>query len=99
MILHNTQCTINGVNYDKLQLGGGMKVEKLEIFFFGFPRVVGMHHFPNLSMLCIMNQKIGKISGLQSCVNLKELCICEGAIEVLFFHFEDTYACSFSSQF
>ena len=84
MILHNTQCTINGVNYDKLQLGGGMKVEKLEIFFFGFPRVVGMHHFPNLSMLCIMNQKISKISGLQSCVNLKELWICEGAIEVLF---------------
>jgi len=86
MILHNTQCTINDVNYDKLQLGGGMKVNKLEIFF-GFPRVVGMHHFPNLSVLCVMNQKISKISGLQSCVNLKELWICEGAIEVfVFFH-------------
>ena len=83
-ILHNTQCTINGVNYDKLQLGGGVKVKKLEIFFFGFPRVVSMHHFPNLSVLCVMNQKISKISGLQSCVNLKELWICEGAVEVFF---------------
>lgn len=78
------QCTINGVNYDKLQMGAGSKVKKLEIFFFGFPHIVGMRHFPNLRSLCVVNQKIGKLSGLESCWQLEELWVCEGNIKVCF---------------
>ena len=76
------QCTVNGINYEKLQMGGGSKVNKLEIFFFGFPRVVGLQHFPNLTSLCVINQKISRLSGLESCTALQELWVCEGQIEV-----------------
>ena len=41
-----------------------------------------MHHFPNLTSLCVMNQKVNKISGLENCRLLEELWICEGCIEV-----------------
>ena len=76
------QCTVNGVNYEKLPMGGGLQKTKLEIFFFGFPRIVGMRHFPNLTYLCVMNQKIEKLSGLETCKNLEELWVCEGVIAV-----------------
>ena len=78
----HTQCTVNGVNYEKLQMGAGSTVKKLEIFFFGFPRVVCLHHFPNLTSLCVVNQKISRLSGLESCMALQELWVCEGQIEV-----------------
>ncbi|KAL5493183.1 hypothetical protein EMCRGX_G014321 [Ephydatia muelleri] len=74
-------CTVNGINHNRLNTGEGTNVHCLEIFFFGFPKIVGMHHFPNLTSLCIMNQKIYKISGLESCRLLEELWICEGCIE------------------
>ena len=59
-----------------------MKTQQLEIFFFGYPRIVGLHHFPVLRCLRIVNQKIKSMKGLQCCHSLKELWICEGDIEV-----------------
>ncbi len=73
---------MNGISYDKLHSGVGLTVTQLEVFFFGFPRVVGMGNFPNLTRLCIMNQDIGSMAGLQTCRHLEELWICEGGISV-----------------
>lgn len=56
----------------------------LEIFFFGCPRIVGLHHFPFLSCLRIVNQRISSMKGLSVCTSLNELWICEGDIEVCF---------------
>ena len=50
------------------------------MFFFGYPRIVGMQHFPNLSKLSIVNQKIGSMKGIEACMNLEELWICEGQL-------------------
>ncbi|XP_019851716.1 PREDICTED: leucine-rich repeat-containing protein 9-like [Amphimedon queenslandica] len=76
-------CTVNGLNYDKLPQGVGLKVKCLEIFFFGCPRIVGLSHFPSLSILRIINQRIFSMNGVGSCPSLKELWICEGDIEVI----------------
>ena len=53
---------------------------ELEMFFFGFPRIVGMKHFPRLTKLCIVNQKITSMKGIESCKSLQELWICEGQL-------------------
>ena len=54
----------------------------MEIFFFEFPCIVGLHHFPNLSVLRVVNQPIRLLSGLEGCGNLRELWVCEGEVEV-----------------
>ena len=79
----STQCALNGVNYDKLlQNGRNENVAQMEIFFFGFPRIVGLHYFPNLSVLRVVNQPIRSLSGLEGCGNLRELWVCEGGVKV-----------------
>ena len=70
------------MNYDKLINGAGNKIKSLEMFFFGCPRIVGLQNFPNLSCLKVVNQKIGSMRGIESCITLEELWICEGEIEV-----------------
>lgn len=76
-----SQCIGNGVNYEKLvEEGCGGKVQELEMFFFGYPRIVGLEHFPNLTKLCIVNQKISSMKGVEACMNLEELWVCEGKL-------------------
>lgn len=75
------QCINNGINYEKLvEEGGGGKVLELEMFFFGYPRVVGMEYFPSLTKLRVVNQKINSMKGVEACMNLEELWICEGQL-------------------
>lgn len=76
------QCAVNGVTYEKLALGCGTEVRRLEMFFFGCPRITGLNSFPNLRVLCIVNQRFGQISGLDSCRCLEELWICETQVNV-----------------
>ena len=76
------KCTVNGISYDKLSQGAGVKVKCLEVFFFGCSRVVDLHHFSSLSCLRIVNQKISRMIGIGTCSTLQELWICEGNIEV-----------------
>ena len=81
------QCILNGVNYEKLHLGVGDKVTRLETFFFGFPCIpVGMENFPHLRTLCIVNQRFNCMSGLEACPLLEELWICETQAKVLFYY-------------
>ena len=81
LCLHAPQCTVNGLNHGRVEKGGGLKTTVLEIFFFGYSRLVGLHHFPSLRKLCVMNQKIHSLSGLESCRNLEELWVCEGFVK------------------
>ena len=76
-----SQCINNGINYEKLvEEGCGGKVQELEMFFFGYPRIVGMEYFPNLTKLCIVNQKMSSMKGVEACMHLEELWICEGQL-------------------
>lgn len=75
-------CAINGVNFENLERGSGLKVTKLESFFFGCPHIpTGISFFPALTELRIVNQKFTHISGLECCVSLKQLWICEGQVQ------------------
>ena len=73
---------MNGVNYDKLSHGAGEKVNTLEFFFFGCPRIVGLQHFPALCCLRIVNQKLTSLLGIKDCPSLEELWVCEALIKV-----------------
>ncbi len=74
---------MNGLQYDKLSPANRNKVRKLEIFFFGCPQIpLGLDQFPNLVMLCIVNQRFGRISHLEAVPLLEELWICETQVQV-----------------
>jgi Leucine-rich repeat (LRR) protein len=75
-------CAASGCNYERLlENGKDENVMKIEIFFFGYPRICGLHHFPNLTKLCVVNQPIRSLAGLESCDHLTELWVCETALE------------------
>ncbi|KAF3831107.1 hypothetical protein GH733_002345, partial [Mirounga leonina] len=59
----------------------GSDTSKLEMFFSGYPCIVGLSLFPNLTSLTIVAQDIKEISGLETCLRLKELWIAECCIE------------------
>lgn len=65
---------VNGVSYEKIAQDGS-NVKTLEIFFSGFPRMVGLTFFPNLCQLTIVDQQIKHIEGLECCPVLQELWI------------------------
>ncbi|XP_051504244.1 leucine-rich repeat-containing protein 9 [Myxocyprinus asiaticus] len=69
-------CVSNGVSYEKVsQEASG--VEVVEMFFSGFPRMVGLSLFPRLSSLTIVGQSISSIQGLDCCPLIRELWIVE----------------------
>jgi len=76
------QCTINGVKFDKLQKGSGKNVTRLEMFFSGFPQIIGMEYFPNLQSLTLMGQQIAVLENLDCLPNLEELCVSESKLTV-----------------
>ena len=76
------QCTINGVKFDKLQKGSGKNVTKLEMFFSGFPKIIGMEYFPNLLSLTLMGQQIAVLENLDCLPNLTELFVSESKLPV-----------------
>ncbi|KAM7323321.1 hypothetical protein ACRRTK_017427 [Alexandromys fortis] len=75
-------CLCNGLSYEMVGQEGS-DTSKLEMFFSGYPRIVGLSLFPNLSSLTIVAQDIREISGLETCLQLKELWIAECYIEGL----------------
>lgn len=60
----------------------GSDTSKLEMFFSGYPRIVGLSLFSDLTSLTIVAQDIKEISGLETCFHLKEVWIAECFIEV-----------------
>ena len=77
------QCLNNGIAYKKIQTEGP-EARTLEMFFSGFPRLIGMHHFPNLTTLTVIGQLVSKMEGLASLPLLEELWIAECQITVSF---------------
>ncbi|XP_041616035.1 leucine-rich repeat-containing protein 9 isoform X3 [Vulpes lagopus] len=73
-------CLCNGLSYEMVGQEGS-DMSKLEMFFSGYPRIVGLSLFPNLTSLTIVAQDIKEISGLETCSRLKELWIAECCIE------------------
>ncbi|KAK7148433.1 hypothetical protein R3I93_012688 [Phoxinus phoxinus] len=69
-------CVSNGLCHERVcQEGSGETV--LEMFFFGFPRMVGLSLFPRLSRLTIVGQSISSIQDLEFCPLLRELWVVE----------------------
>lgn len=64
----------NGVPYEKIAQEGS-NITSLEMFFSGFPRMIGLSFFPRLSQLTIIGQNIEHIDGLECCPLLQELWI------------------------
>ncbi|XP_061469286.1 leucine-rich repeat-containing protein 9 isoform X2 [Rhineura floridana] len=69
-------CTCNGLSYDRIE-GEGSSMTSLEMFFSGYPKIVGLSHFPNLTRLVLVRQTIQQISDLENCPLLKELWVAE----------------------
>uniref|UniRef100_UPI0037E8E735 leucine-rich repeat-containing protein 9 n=1 Tax=Semicossyphus pulcher TaxID=241346 RepID=UPI0037E8E735 len=67
-------CLSNGVSYEKIAHEGS-NISSLEIFFSGFPRMVGLNFFPRLCQLTIVGQNIKHIEGLECCPLLQELWV------------------------
>ena len=76
------QCTVNGVKFEKLQKGSGKNVTSLEMFFSGYPKIIGMEHFPSLQNLTLMGQQITVLENLECLPNLTELCVSESKLSV-----------------
>lgn len=75
------QCVCNGVSYEKINQEG-KAVTALEMFFSGFPCMVGLSRFPGLINLTIVGQNIQRIQGLEECPQLKELWVAECQLSV-----------------
>ncbi|XP_041810349.1 leucine-rich repeat-containing protein 9 [Chelmon rostratus] len=67
-------CMANGVSYEKIAQEGS-NISTLEIFFSGFPRMVGLSFFPRLCQLTIVGQNIKHIEALECCPLLRELWV------------------------
>ncbi|KAM9341102.1 leucine-rich repeat-containing protein 9 [Symphorus nematophorus] len=67
-------CMANGVSYEKIAQEGS-NISSLEIFFSGFPRMVGLSFFPRLCQLTIVGQNIKHIEALECCPLLRELWV------------------------
>uniref|UniRef100_A0A8C4ZDB9 Leucine rich repeat containing 9 n=1 Tax=Gadus morhua TaxID=8049 RepID=A0A8C4ZDB9_GADMO len=52
-------------------------VASLEVFFSGYPRMVGLSLFPKLLQLTIVSQSISHLQGLEGCPLLQELWVAE----------------------
>ncbi|XP_039271513.2 leucine-rich repeat-containing protein 9-like [Styela clava] len=75
-------CVSNGFQYSQLA-SNGTSIKKLEMFFSGFPRIVGLVHFPHLTSLIIVGQTISKIENLEHCPELRELWIAECQLKTI----------------
>ncbi|KAF7251925.1 Leucine-rich repeat-containing protein 9 [Varanus komodoensis] len=69
-------CTCNGLSYDRIEQEGS-SARSLEMFFSGYPRIVGLSYFPNLTRLTLVRQNIQQLSDLENCLLLKELWVAE----------------------
>ncbi|CAF0859021.1 unnamed protein product, partial [Brachionus calyciflorus] len=71
-------CYTNGINFTELKATKvNDSVRCIEMFFNGFPQIIHMDKFPNLTELKIIDQELTTITGLETCLNLTDLWISE----------------------
>ncbi|KAM6134155.1 LOW QUALITY PROTEIN: leucine-rich repeat-containing protein 9 [Phoenicopterus ruber ruber] len=75
IVAFHFQYTCNGLSYENAGQEE-LKPTALEMFFSGYPRIVGMKYFPNITTLILTGQSI-KVLDLEYCLLLKELWIAE----------------------
>lgn len=75
------QCVSNGLCHERVCQEGSVETV-LEMFFSGFPRMVGLSLFPRLSTLTIVGQSISSIQDLEFCPLLRELWVVECKLAV-----------------
>lgn len=78
------QCSNNGICYERLG-DVGCDISSLEMFFSGFPRMVGLSFFPGLRQLTIVGQSLKRIEALDCCPHLEELWVAECHLTVRLF--------------
>ncbi|CAL8295818.1 unnamed protein product [Arctogadus glacialis] len=69
-------CRANGFSFEKMS-DDLSAVASLEVFFSGYPRMVGLSLFPKLLQLTIVSQSISHLQGLEGCPLLQELWVAE----------------------
>ncbi|XP_061113948.1 leucine-rich repeat-containing protein 9 [Conger conger] len=69
-------CISNGISYEKVSQDGS-DIRSLEMFFSGYPRMVGLSLFPRLTELIVVGQSVSHIQGLEFCPLLQELWVVE----------------------
>ena len=79
--LHFQQCRANGFSFEKMS-DDLSAVASLEVFFSGYPRMVGLSLFPKLLQLTIVSQSISHLQGLEGCPLLQELWVAECQLTV-----------------
>lgn len=75
------QCLNNGINFNRIVIEGP-QTKVLEMFFSGYPRLTGMHFFPNLTTLTVIGQSVCCLEGLSAAYNLEELWVAECQLSV-----------------
>ncbi|KAM7109352.1 LOW QUALITY PROTEIN: leucine-rich repeat-containing protein 9 [Ciconia maguari] len=75
IVVFHFQYPWNGLSYENDDQE--VKPTALEMFFSGYPRIVGMKYFPGITTLILIGQGIQKIADLEYCLLLKELWIAE----------------------
>ncbi|KAM6255875.1 LOW QUALITY PROTEIN: leucine-rich repeat-containing protein 9 [Spheniscus humboldti] len=75
IVAFHFQYKCNGLSYENIDQE--VKTTALEMFFSGYPRIVGMKYFPNITTLILIGQGIQKILDPEYCLLLKELWIAE----------------------
>ena len=83
--MHLIKCAANGLNVNEIKttpIRFNENVKRIEMFFSGFPTIMHLEKFPNLTILKVVAQELSQISGLETCLNLVELWICECKITV-----------------
>uniref|UniRef100_A0A8C5N450 Leucine rich repeat containing 9 n=1 Tax=Leptobrachium leishanense TaxID=445787 RepID=A0A8C5N450_9ANUR len=69
-------CMCNGLSFENVK-EEGPETKTLEMFFSGYPVMLGLSYFPNLTQLVLVGQTIQRIDGLESCQCLLDLWIAE----------------------
>eukprot|EP00842_Homolaphlyctis_polyrhiza_P003289 jgi/Hompol1/3961/HPOL_003415-RA len=58
-------------------------ITSIEMCHFNFPVIECINQFPFLTSLCLIAQDIKEISGLEACINLIDLWICETKLSAI----------------
>ncbi|KAJ3254724.1 hypothetical protein HK103_006876 [Boothiomyces macroporosus] len=58
-------CSHNGIS-ESQYLSSGSRIASIDMCHYNFPMITGLHHFPQITSLCIVAQDIREIGGLEA---------------------------------
>ncbi|KAJ3035656.1 Leucine-rich repeat-containing protein 9 [Rhizophlyctis rosea] len=69
-------CSNNGIS-EAVFVNLHSSIRAIEMCFYNFPTIAGIHQFNHITSLCVVAQDIQEIYGLEECTELEKLWICE----------------------